>query len=332
MVRAVVIEGFGEPKDVLTTADRPVPEPGPGEVRIALDLAPIHNHDLAIIRGVYGYRPSLPAIPGTEGVGRIDAVGPGVTDRTVGQRVAVSGATAVWADYFVANAAQALPVPESVDDETAAQLLAMPFSAAVLLDDLRVAAGDWVVINAANGAVGRLMNLLARRRGVRVLNLVRGQASVRALRELGYEPVVDTEADDWLAQAAAATSGAPIVRAVDQVGGRAGADLLELLAPNGELISFGALSGQPWTLSPGTLIFKQVVVKGFWGAKRAEEIGAAERARVLRELVELAASGELRLTVAAVHPLDRAAEAAAASERPGRNAKIALAPGPHRAG
>ncbi|MCP2319844.1 NADPH:quinone reductase [Nocardia amikacinitolerans] len=331
-MRAVVIEEFGEPKDVLATADRPLPEPGPGEVRIALDLAPIHNHDLAIIRGVYGYRPPLPAIPGTEGVGRIDAVGEGVTDRSVGQRVAVSGATEVWAEYFVAKAAQALPVPDSIDDETAAQLLAMPFSAAVLLDDLRVRQGDWVVVNAANGAVGRLLNLLARRRGVRVLNLVRGEASVRALRELGYEPVVDTETDGWLDRAAAATEGAPIVRAVDQVGGPAGADLLELLAPNGELISFGALSGKPWTISPGTLIFKQAVVKGFWGAQRAQEIGAAERTRVLRELVELAASGELRLSIAAVHSLEHAAEAAAASERPGRNAKIALSPTPDRAG
>ncbi|QIS09617.1 zinc-binding dehydrogenase [Nocardia arthritidis] len=321
-MRAVVIERFGEPEEVLTTAERPLPEPAPGEVRIRLALSPIHNHDLAIVRGVYGYKPQLPAVPGTEGVGRIDALGDGVTGLEIGQRVAVSGAQAVWAEYFVAKAAQLVPVPDAVSDETASQLLAMPLSALMLLEDLRLSAGDWMVINAANGAVGRLVNVLARQRGINVLNLVRGPASVKSLRELGFEPVIDTESADWLVQAAAA--GGPIARAVDQVGGPAADDLLSLLAPGGELISFGALSGKPLIVNPGGLIFKQAVVKGFWGSKRAEEIGADNRRRLITELVGLAARGELRLDIETSYPLESAGEAAAASERPGRNAKIAL--------
>lgn len=81
-MQAVVIDRFGEPKDVLTAQEVPPPAPGPGEVRIAMTLSPIHNHDLAIIRGVYGYRPPLPAIPGTEAVGVVDAVGPGAGSRS----------------------------------------------------------------------------------------------------------------------------------------------------------------------------------------------------------------------------------------------------------
>ncbi|MGK8508051.1 zinc-binding dehydrogenase [Nocardia asiatica] len=323
-MRAVVIERFGEPKDVLATAERPVPEPGPGQVRLELILSPIHNHDLAIVRGVYGYRPSLPAIPGSEAVARVDAVGPGVTDMSVGRRVTVSGAQNVWAEYFVVPARQVIPLPDTVSDETAAQLLAMPLSALMLIEDLDLRSGEWLAINAANGAVGRLVNVFARQRGLRVLNLVRGSASVTALRELGYEPVLDTSDEGWRDQVEAATSGAPIVRAVDQVGGRAAADELALLAPGGQLISFGALSGQPLSLDPGRLIFGQTVVKGFWGAKRIEEIDAEHRGQLVSELIDLAARGVLRLDIEAAYPLEAAADAAVATETPGRAAKIAL--------
>ncbi|MGV9833699.1 zinc-binding dehydrogenase [Nocardia niigatensis] len=323
-MRAVIIEQFGEPEQVLTTTERPVPEPGPGEARIATTLAPIHNHDLAIIRGVYGYRPELPAIPGTEAVGRIDALGPEVTGLEIGQRVTVSGVQGAWAEYFVAKAGGIVPVPDSVSDATAAQLLAMPLSALMLLEDLNVEPGQWIAINAANGAVGRLVNQLARARGVHVLNLVRSAAAAKSLRELGFEPVLETGSGDWRQQAAEVTGGAPIARAVDQVGGPAANDLLSVLGAGGELITFGALSGQPLVLDPGPIIFKQAVVKGFWGAKRAEEIGGDERRRLITELVTRAARGELDLAVETTYPLAEAAEAAAASERPGRNAKIAL--------
>ncbi|NNH68408.1 zinc-binding dehydrogenase [Nocardia uniformis] len=323
-MRAVVIQQFGEPTEVLATADRPLPAPGPTEVRLQLILAPIHNHDLAIIRGVYGYRPPLPAVPGTEAVGRVDAVGSEVTGLETGQRVTVSGIQGAWAEYFLAPAAAVVPVPDTVSDATASQLLAMPLSALMLLEDLRVSSGDWIAVNAANGAVGRLLNVLARDRGINVLNLVRSPDSQKALQDLGFDPVIDTESPDWLEQAAASTQGVPIARAVDQVGGRTANDLLALLGPRGELISFGALSGQPLLIDPGKMIFKQAVVKGFWGSKRAEEIGAGDRHRLIAELVELAARGVLRLDVETAFPLEAAAEAAAASERPGRNAKIAL--------
>ncbi len=327
-MRAVVIEKFGEPENVLISADRPAPEPGHGEVRIKLILAPIHNHDLATIRGVYGYKPTLPAIPGTEAVGRIDALGSGVTGLEVGQRVSVSGIHDAWAEQFVANAGKVVPLPDSISDETAAQLLAMPLSALMLLEDLRVVPGDWIAINAANGAVGRLVNVLARQRGINVLNLVRGPASVAALQEFGFEPVFDTESERWLERAAAVTAGAPVVRAVDQVGGRSADDLLSLLGPKGELISFGALSGLPLTINPGALIFKQAIIKGFWGSMRAEQTSADELRLLIVELVGMAASGVLRLDFEAVYPLEAAAEAAAASETRGRSAKIALSAEP----
>ncbi|MGW6421837.1 alcohol dehydrogenase catalytic domain-containing protein [Nocardia sp. NPDC055053] len=325
-MQAVVIDRFGDPKDVLTAQEVPPPAPGPGEVRIAMTLSPIHNHDLAIIRGVYGYRPPLPAIPGTEAVGVVDAVGPGAGIQ-VGQRVAVAGARATWADYFLARAEQVVPMPPTVPDETACQLLAMPLSSLMLLDDLRVQPGQWITVNAANGAVGRLVNLFAQQRGVHVLSLVRGPGSVRAMEQIGYGPVIDTEVEGWAARAASVTNGEPIVRAVDQVSGQAAGALMSLLAPRGELVSFGALSGQPLIIDTGAVIFKQAVVKGFWGQQRSAEIDHADYVRLVHELVGRAADGTLRLEVQAEFPLDGAADAAVLSETPGRNGKVVLRAG-----
>src|SRR3978361_2400525 len=98
-MRSVIFEQFGEPAKVLTLTERPMPEPGPGQVRVRMVLSPIHNHDLMIIAGKYGYKPPLPAVPGTEAVGVVEALGEGVTNLKVGQRVC-GGGSQMWAEYF----------------------------------------------------------------------------------------------------------------------------------------------------------------------------------------------------------------------------------------
>ena len=88
-MRAVLINSFGDPANVVHLGEAEIPEPGAGELRVRLLKSPIHNHDLAIIRGIYGYKPALPAIPGSEGLGIVDALGAGVQGFSVGQKVAV---------------------------------------------------------------------------------------------------------------------------------------------------------------------------------------------------------------------------------------------------
>src|SRR5690606_9115999 len=112
----------------------PVPEPAAGEVRVRMRLAPIHNHDLWTIRGQYGYKPRLPAIGGSEGHGVVDAIGEGVEGLHVGQRVTAASGRGTWAEYFVASAKMVIPMPDAIADELAAQLVAMPLSALMLLE------------------------------------------------------------------------------------------------------------------------------------------------------------------------------------------------------
>jgi NADPH2:quinone reductase len=321
-MRSIVISRFGEPSQVLAVAEGPPPEPGPGQVRLTMVQSPIHNHDLAMVRGIYGQRPALPAVPGTEALAVVDRPGPGVEPITVGQRVCVAGVMGTWAEAFLAPARALVPVPPGLDDDVACQLLAMPLSAVMLLEDLALAPGQWLIQNAASGAVGRLIDRLARARGLHVVNLVRRQDAVAALRAVGVEHVLSTDAPGWQARVPELTGGAPVLRAVDSVGGRASSELLAVLGAGGVLITFGALSGQPMALDPGPLIFKEITVKGYWATRRTEQIPVADRVRMVGEVLGHAAAGRLPLTVDSRFDLAQATEAAAASERPGRGGKV----------
>ncbi|MBN9192199.1 zinc-binding dehydrogenase [Microbacterium sp.] len=323
-MRALIHSTFGDPAEVLEVAERPLPEPGPKQVRVRTLLSPIHNHDLWTIRGTYGYKPELPAAAGTEAVGVIDALGEGVTGFEVGQRVVTGGTFGVWSEYFVAAASALVPVPDGIDDETAAQLVSMPFSALSLLASLDVQPGDWIAQNTANGAVGRLLAQFAAARGVRVLGLVRRDAGVDELAAAGIHDVVSTERADWRERAAAILGDAAPRAAVDSVGGAAAGELLSLLGEGGTLVSFGSMGSSTLELSAGDLIFKQAVVKGFWGSQVSKTMDAATRGALFGELVQRIGSGEVTLPVEAVFPFEEAGAAVEASDTAGRAGKVLL--------
>ncbi len=322
-MRALIHTTFGDPTDVLEVAERPLPEPGAGQVRVRTVLSPIHNHDLWTIRGTYGFKPELPAGSGSEAFGIVDALGEGVDGLQVGQRV-TGGTFGAWAEYFVVRASGVVPVPDSMSDETAAQLMSMPFSALALLESLDVQSGDWIVQNTANGAVGKLVAQFAPTRGIRVLGLVRRDAGVEELAALGIHDVVSTESADWRDRVADILDGAELRAAVDSVGGKAAGELLSLLGEGGTLVSFGAMGSDMLQISAGDLIFRGATVKGFWASTVARTIDPAKRDALFGELIQRIGSGEVPLPVEAVYPFEAARAAAAASAQPGRAGKIML--------
>ncbi|KAG4077978.1 hypothetical protein HA402_015696 [Bradysia odoriphaga] len=322
-MRALIHHSFGTPEDVLVLEDRPIPEPGPGQVRLRILLSPIHNHDIWTIRGTYGFKPELPAASGTEALGIVDALGDGVDNLTVGQRVATGGTFGAWAEYIVANAAGLIPVPEGLADESAAQLISMPFSAISLLEFLE-AEGDWIVQNAANGAVGRMLAQLASARGVNVLGLVRRADGVDELRAQGIENVIATDWEGWRGQVAEMTGGAEIIAGVDSVGGKSAGEVLSLLAENGTLVAFGAMNSPIMQIASGDVIFKQATVKGFWGSRVIQTMDAATRNALFSELFQRVGDGTLTLPVAGVFDAADAPDAMRASFTPGRVGKVLL--------
>ncbi|MDT0182822.1 zinc-binding dehydrogenase [Microbacterium sp. ARD31] len=325
-MRSVGHDTFGAPEEVLTEREVETPVAGPGQVLVRTLLSPIHNHDLVTVAGNYGVRPALPAVGGTEAVGVVEAVGEGADEALVGRRVAVAGSPGTWAEHFVAPAGALVPVPDEMADEAAAQLISMPFSAISLVEFLEVGAGDWIVQTAANGAVGKIVAVLARSRGINVVNLVRREAAVAELAELGIDHAIATESEDWVAQARALVGDAGARAAVDSVGGDVANGLAELLGEDGLLVTFGAASNQPLVISSGPVIFKQLTVKGFWGAKVSRTTSAQDRARMFGELIGLVLDGSLPLTSGGTFGLDQPAEAVAASQTPGRTGKIMFRP------
>ena len=324
-MRAALHSQFGDPVTVLSAGQAELPSPGPGEVRIRTTLAPIHNHDLWTVRGQYGYKPELPAIGGSEGLGVIDALGEGVDgDLKVGQRVAAASVHGTWAEAFIAPVRMVIPMPDTIDDATAAQLIAMPLSALMLLEFLQVKRGQWIVQNTANGAVGKTLAMLARARGVNVASLVRRDDGVAELEGLGIADVFSTASEGWQDAVRARLGESLATAAVDSIGGKASAELVGLLGENGTLVSFGSMTGEPMQIPSGEVIFKQATVKGFWGSKVSQAMAVDDKRRLVGELLERAASGELKLPVQAVHSLEDIAGAAKASLASGRTGKILL--------
>lgn len=325
-MRSATYNEFGKPTEVLSLGDHPTPEPEADEVRVKMVLASIHNHDLLTIRGKYGFKPKLPAIAGSEAVGVIDAVGSDVKDLKVGQRVAAASVQATWAEYFTAPEHMIFPIPDSLDDDMAAQLIAMPLSALMLLEFLEVKSGQWIIHNAANGAVGKSLAMLAAARGANTINVVRSSDAIKELDALGIKNNVSTADEDWKDQVKSILGDDKISAAVDSVGGEGSGDMLSLLGHGGTLAVFGAMSGKPMVINPTHVIFKQATIKGFWGSKLSQEMSVENKQRLIDELIERAVADKLQLPVEATFDLADVVKAVDGKLQKEKNGKVILKP------
>lgn len=323
-MRAITHNTFGDPADVLQVTEKDIPNPGPGQARIRVTLATIHNHDLWTVKGSYGFVPDLPAAAGTEAVGIVDALGEGVEGLQVGQRVASGTSFGIWAEYALVDASGLIPVPEQLSDESAAQLVAMPFSAISLLDFLDMKPGEWLIQNSANGAVGRMLAQLAESRGIHVVGLVRRDAGVQELAAQNISGVVSTETPGWEKQVEEITGGASIAVALDSVGGSSAADLVKLLGEGGTLVSFGAMGNPIMEIPSGPVIFKHITVKGFWGSKVSREMPAEKKTQLFGELIARILDGTLTLPVDSTFDANDIKQAVEACGAPGRIGKVLL--------
>lgn len=325
-MQSIIHHSFGEPAEVLQRAEMPQPEPKAGEVRIKTILSPMHNHDVWTVRGSYGYKPTLPAIGGSEAVGIVDAVGEGVDQSKLGQRVAVAGVHGSWAEYFIAPAHAIIALNDAIDNETAAQLIGMPISALMLLDFVNVQPGQWLIQNTANGAVGKTVAMIAQARGLQVINLVRRSDAIAEMQALGIQHVVATDQDGWKAQVKALHADQPLIAGVDSIGGSASGEMLNLLSENSLLVSFGSMTGETMQISSGDLIFKQATVKGFWASVVSKEMPAERKKALFVELLTLAAQKKLILPVEGVFGFDEIQTAALKATQGARQGKVLLKP------
>jgi NADPH:quinone reductase-like Zn-dependent oxidoreductase len=162
-MKAIQIEAFGNPIEVVKAVDVPdVGAPAAGEVVIAVEASPINPSDLLMIAGGYGYRPPLPAIMGTEGVGRVIAVGAGVKHLKEGDRTPVPFLHPAWAERLKTDAPWLRPLPPGDINQFAMMGVNPPTAYLLLSDIVKLPRGSWVIQNGANSGVGRATVAIAK--------------------------------------------------------------------------------------------------------------------------------------------------------------------------
>ena len=220
---------------MLQVRDLPTPEPGRGEVRVRMLVSPVNPSDLLMVRGVYGRQPPLPAVPGFEGVGVVEA-GSGLLARLrMNKRVAVpNGAGGDWAEQVVVPARQVWPVPSGLTDEQAATFFVNPASALVMTRYvLRVPPGAWLIQTAAGSALGRMVIRLGRHFGFRTINVVRRREQAEELQREGADAVVATNEESLPERVRALTGEEGVRFAMDAVGGATGSEVAGVLGRAG---------------------------------------------------------------------------------------------------
>ncbi len=324
-MRSVRFHRFGEPTSVLQLEEIPAPSAGAGQLLVRMSARPINPSDLLTVRGLYGVRPQLPATPGYEGTGVVEAVGPDVRGFRIGERVVPTRTPGTWQELVVANASHVIAVPDGVPDESAAQLLVNPVSAWVMVvEELALGPGEWLLQTAAGSTLGRVILQIAKLRGVRTICAVRRREQVDELKALGADEVVCTADEDLAGRATDITDGRGVAGAIDAVGGQVGADTVSALRPGGTLLVYGVLSGKPTPIDGSALIFRTLSVRGFWLVPWLRQAPADVARRVIGAVLAHMVKGEIAPPVEARYGLAEIAAAVRHAEQPGRRGKVLL--------
>ncbi|QFT23339.1 Phthiocerol synthesis polyketide synthase type I PpsC [Pseudomonas sp. THAF187a] len=313
------------PQDVISAVALQLPEPAAGQVRVKVLAAPINPSDVLTLTGAYGMLPPLPAVGGNEGVGKVEALGAGVSQFKVGQTVLLPVGSGTWVSAMNAPADKLIPLPDA-DPLQLAMLTVNPPTASLLLSEfVDLKPGDWVIQNAANSGVGSYLIQLAKLRDFKTINVVRRESAVAGVEAEGADLVL-VDGPDLAKRVRAATGGAEVRLGIDAVGGVSTDNLAAVLANGGVLVNYGMMSGQACQVSPASFVFRDVTLRGFWLAKWFQQASPAQQMKVFGELVQLIASGKLKTRVAATYDLEHIKDAVAAAASGERDGKILLVP------
>lgn len=333
MKTTAIYHQHGNPLDVLRVTQVDPGTPGPGQALVTRILAPINPADLNAIEGTYPIRPPLPAVPGVEGVGVVEAVGPGVMERAdatgikPGATVLLPHGYGTWREAGVLAIDQLTAVPEGVPFREAAMLKINPATAWRMLHDFVAPEPDkpgaWIIQNAANSAVGRHVIAIARELGLKTINLVRRPELIAELTRAGADAVI-LDDESVREKVKEHTGDASVRLALNAVGGESATRMAGTLAPGGTVVTYGAMSRQAVKLPAGLLIFKDLRFVGFWVSHWYKTADPADRQAMFMRLFDLARRGVVRTQVERVYPVSEAREAVARAMESGRHGKILL--------
>lgn len=325
-MKRVLLDSYGVPEEVARCAEVPdVGAPGPGEVVFDVLLFPINPADVWFCKGSYRLKPPLPATPGAECIGRVTAVGAGVSHVKAGDLV-INLQRENWAQKRRVKGDDVIAVPAGLDLKQAAMLRINPPTACLMLSDMTTLnPGDWVVQNVANSAVGRLVIALAKARGLRTVNVVRRESLFAELKTLGAHACV-VDGPDLVERVAAATDGAPVRLGLDAVSGTATARLAACVADEGVVCNYGAMSGEDPIVGRGELIYRGLTLTGFMLGRFMAKRTLPQIRDIYADLGRQLMDGKLSAPVEKIYAIDDIKPALKRAQDGGRTGKILVAP------
>ncbi len=308
-MKSIPLTAYGDPAEVVKLVDVPdVGMPGPDEIVIDLEAAPVEPSDLYMIAGVYGNLPTLPHILGIQGVGRVAATGRNVKHLKEGDRTLIPPFTPSWADRVKTSASWLRPLPEA-DVNQLAMLGINPATAHLVLTEfVQLKPGDWVLQNAANSSVGRAVIPIAKAKGLKTVNVVRRSELVEEMKALGGD-IVLVDGPELPQRVAAATGKAPIQLALDGVGDSATQNLLNSIGLYGTVVVWSGMSGKPASVSNPHIIFQSQSVRGFWIFNWFREPNFKKVTALYEQLASMVASGAISFPVTGQFSFNRYSEA-----------------------
>ncbi len=325
-MKQVQIDRYGTPWDVARCADvADVGEPAADEVVFDVLAFPINPADMWFCRGSYRLKPPLPATPGAECVGRVTAVGSAVKHVKKGDLV-INLQRENWTQRRKVKGDDAIALPAGIDLRQAAMVRINPPTAQLMLSDfVDLKPGDWVIQNVANSAVGRLLIVLARQRGLRTVNVVRRADLAGELQALGADSVV-ADGNDLARQVTEATGDARIMLGIEAIGGAATGRLADCLATDGTLVHYGSMSGEDPKVTRNNFIYRGVRLTGFMLGRFLARRSPAEIRAIYADLGGQVMAGKLSAPVDTVYPIENIRDALAHADKGGRNGKILVSP------
>lgn len=331
-MRALVLTAWDGRPTSLQVQERPVPRPTASQVLVRVAASPINPSDLMFVRGLYGARPPLPAVPGFEGCGTVVAAG-GVTGKLlVGRRVACMAPAGegegggLWAEYAVVGLPQCLPLRRHISDEQGASLFVNPFTAWALMERAREGGHAALVQSDAASTLGRMLLALAQRAKLPMVNVVARPEQVEVLEKLGAEHVLCSDEPEFEERLRIRCHELKVTLAFDAVGGRLTGQLLHAMPEGGALIVHGLLAEQECRIHPGELIFGGKTVEGFWMHRWVRQGFGREKLKAAMAVTSLAGH-TLETPVRARLPLESAGEAVRIASSDTSAGKVLFVPG-----
>jgi NADPH2:quinone reductase len=322
-MRAVRISTTGGP-EVLDVVDVDAPTAGEGQVVVDVTAAGVNFIDTYVRTGLYPA--ALPAVLGQEGAGTVTAVGPGVTDLAVGDRVAWADGAGSYAEQVGLPAGRVVRVPETVPADTAAAVMLQGLTAHYLTTDtFRLGAGHRCLVHAGAGGVGLLLIQVAKRVGAEVFTTVGGPEKAELARGAGADHVIDYRAEDFGAAVERIAGPHALDVVYDGVGKDTFSRGLDMLRPRGLMVTFGNASGPPDPVSP--LVLSQKGSLFLTRPTLVHHIATTEELRSRAEdVLGRVAAGDLAVRVGTRLPLAQARSAHELLEGRRTTGKVLLVP------